>query len=696
MFREPAPANGPLPTSCDLSGRYIPAIDGLRAIAVLSVVLYHVDRHLLPGGFAGVDVFFVISGFVVSLASASIDTTRLSSLLATFYRRRVVRIFPALLVCVAITQLLSVLFIPVLPNRSWDGDWTGVASVLAASNVLLWKNAASYFAAGPDFNPYTHTWSLGVEEQFYTLFPFVGFWFLYSRHGARRVSGGIAIIAALSAASIVAAALTPQTFAFYMVITRFWELGVGVLLYAVLNQREGRFDPSAPAARRLLHASAIAGTTLLATGLMISDPLRFPWPFAVLAVSGTALLIFLAVRGPDKVVSRALAHPAMRHFGRISYSLYLWHWPVVVLMRWTVGLDTAGLKVAAFLLSWALGYASFRLIERPIRQSGFIARRSSMVIIAAGLVAVGAVAAGIAGSIAVRPHLAQTVTRDRNVWSMVYQSAGPDGCAAHGAGQDGAVVFLPPDCGARAIGRTLFIVGDSHAMAYQRLSGNLARQDGIAVRNFGETGCAVLPRPSADGQSAPCARFVARSLDAVMAQARSGDWVFLPGLRMPRYREPWGEHPDHAYPRTAYGEAELRAFAARVRPLLDRGVAVILEAPKPIYTIAPLRCADWFNRANGFCREAAPTAAELRARGAIVTEAWARLRAIEPRVQVWNPFPLLCPGAVCEPFIAGRPVTYDGDHLSAWAQDRITPDFTRFLLGSSRPEPAGPPIIPAH
>lgn len=355
-------------------------------------------------------------------------------------------------------------------------------------------------------------------------------------------------------------------------------------------------------------------------------------------------------------------------------------------MRWTVGLDSVPLKLAAFLGSWALGYASFRLIERPIRQSRWIARLSSQAVIVGGLAAVGLVVAGIAGSIAIRPHLALTVTRDRNVWSMIYQSTGAGGCTAHGSRQDGAQVFVPPACGAQPIGRTLFIIGDSHAMGYQRLSGNLARLDGIAVRNFGETGCPVLPRPDATAPSAHCVGFVAQSLDAVARQARSGDWLFLPGLRMPRYREAWGEYLEARVPSKPYGDADLREFVARMRPLLDRGVAVILEVPKPIYTTAPMRCADWFNRTNAYCREASPTAADIKARAAVVTAAWVRLRVMEPRLRVWDAFPLLCPDPVCEPFVLGQPVTYDGDHLTAWAQDRLTPAFRGYLLAPAHPD----------
>lgn len=664
MWRQ---SEGPLhqPQSDLLTGRYVSAIDGLRAIAVLAVVLYHVDPTWVPGGFAGVDIFFVISGFVVSLASSTLDRTRFSRMVSGFYRRRVIRIVPALLVVIMATQVLSVLVIPALPKRSWDGDWTGLASIFGLANVQLWRTSAGYFSAGPDLNPYTHMWSLGVEEQFYLLFPLLGFWLLYRpKHTAR----GAAVVAVLSLASLLAAALSDQTFAFYMVFTRFWELGTGVLLWALLS----RYAPP----RRLSAVIAITGTGLLAAGLLASDPLRFPWPLALLSVAGTALLIVSATAFQRDAPARALALPALRHFGQISYSLYLWHWPVVVLLRWTAGLNTLPLKLLALSASWALGYLSYRMIENPLRQNRFVRTAQPVSVITVGLVAMGLVAVGIPASIKLRPAITLSVTGDRQVWSMTEQGPGTRGCTVSPTTQGAGQVFKPSHCAAAPVGRTLFIVGDSHAIGYHRVSGNLARDHGLQVLNFAETGCAVLP---AMPPLPSCAEFTARALGQVVRQARPGDWLFLPGLRVDRLID----QRQAANPLHPYREQDLRAFATNMRPLLDRGVAVILEAPKPVYAIAPMRCADWFNRSNPACRAASLSAAALHERGKMVAAAWIKLQHIDPRFRVFDPFPTLCPGPVCTPFLGTMPVTYDGDHLSAAAQDLLTRPLAQFLLKGS-------------
>src|SRR5689334_16643980 len=160
------------PPQAQRSLGYFPAVDGLRAIAVGTVMLFHLDRAYLPGGFVGVDIFFVISGFVVTASLAHLQFPSMRSLLAYFYARRLTRIMPALAVCMLVTTAIYVLLIP----DSWLSNLTrntGVAAFIGASNIVLARNTDAYFATTSSFNPFLHTWSLGVEEQFYLIFPFL-------------------------------------------------------------------------------------------------------------------------------------------------------------------------------------------------------------------------------------------------------------------------------------------------------------------------------------------------------------------------------------------------------------------------------------------------------------------------------------------------------------------------------------------
>ena len=277
-----------------LAQAYVPGIDGLRAIAVLSVLIYHINPSLFPSGFVGVDFFYVISGFVVSLASSTLVARTPFHLLLAFYRRRLVRILPASLIMLLATTLLATLFIPIT-GRLTSTDLTGVAGVVGAANLILWWAAGDYFSAGSELNPYTHMWSLGVEEQFYIIFPLfaVGLW-MNGKQRLRYVATlGLGILCLLS---LVVAALTTfhaPTFAFYMLPARLWELGTGVLLFSLVANRS---DSISPVWIKLISTVAIV---MLAFSLVATRSTAFPFPGALAPVFSAALLIYVCKVAPQ-------------------------------------------------------------------------------------------------------------------------------------------------------------------------------------------------------------------------------------------------------------------------------------------------------------------------------------------------------------------------------------------------------------
>ncbi len=206
------------------------AIDGLRALAVLAVVVFHTNATWLPGGFTGVDLFFVVSGFVISQSLASRAQASLGAMLLDFYRRRVLRLLPALLVMLMATFVLSALFIP----RAWRNeqfDQTGWAALVGFSNIVLAGQQDDYFSPGAELNPFLHTWTLGVEEQFYLVFPLLFFVWL---RGRERWPGARWLLPALTMLSLAWAgwqARSAPASAFYLLPARFWELAAGALLY---------------------------------------------------------------------------------------------------------------------------------------------------------------------------------------------------------------------------------------------------------------------------------------------------------------------------------------------------------------------------------------------------------------------------------------------------------------------------------
>ena len=271
---EPAGSTAPSsdPPHVEPGAGYLGHVDGLRAIAVLAVVAYHLHPQALPGGFVGVDVFFVISGFVVTGALMPHARESWWRFIVGFYHRRLTRIVPALWLVLACTVVAYLLLIP----RSWLSAQTGDVAALAfvgASNWALANQADAYFAPRAEFNPFTHTWSLGVEEQFYLLAP----WLLFA---ALRRGRQLLLLPLLLAGASLALAVhwtTAQPLqAFYSVLSRFWELAAGSLWFALFWHRPRAW----PWLARWHALSAPLGLVLLAEVMLRASPQAFPLPWA--------------------------------------------------------------------------------------------------------------------------------------------------------------------------------------------------------------------------------------------------------------------------------------------------------------------------------------------------------------------------------------------------------------------------------
>lgn len=667
---------------------YLPWLDGLRAVAVLAVVLYHLDPAWLPGGFTGVDVFFVISGFVVCAASARATPTGPGGFAAWFYARRLRRLAPALVACLLVTGLASALLVP----PAWlseSAHRAGFAAFFGLGNVVLASASGDYFAPTAEFNPYTHTWSLAVEEQFYLLFPLLFWPWLRAHRG-----WSIALFALALAGSLGLAlhwALVGETAAaFYLLPARGWELAAGVLLYFALARR-------ATDARPLRFAPALAWLSLAALlwALLHARPGQVPWPDALPAVVGTLGLIAAFRLGAGGALRALLASAPMQAIGRGSYSLYLWHWPVFVLMRWTTGLDTPALKLAGLGLAAALAAASYRWIERPLRYAPAIARLPRARVVVIGVVLLLGGAASFYAVHKARPWLSLTaVVRAEADWLPEHFSdpVRPD-CEV-----DRVVVQREPyrawrfeasGCAAPAPRRRLFVLGDSHALAYTALFKQLVADGRADVRILQREGCPFIDLLGhRDVDDPACAAGLSAALDAVAAQAGGGDVLFLPSLRVPRLSEQW-RTVDRAAAQAGVqdGQAESvrsRAEAAaveRLAMLAQRGVRIVLEAPKPVLPAPPFRCVDAFNRGNPVC--AGGLSIERDAMDALRAPALASLQRIAARLPdagVWDPLPLLCDADACRAMRDGRPLFVDGDHLSGHANRLLRVDFERQVL----------------
>lgn len=460
-----------------VSNDFRPDIEGMRAIAVLLVVAFHYELGL-PGGFIGVDIFFVVSGYLITgiLLRELQQTGALD--LVQFYGRRARRLLPALLV-VSVATLVAAAFV-LSPVERGDVAKAGFAASAYMSNFWFMTRAFDYFAPESDANPFLHTWSLSVEEQFYFIWP--ALMLLTSRLKRSQVLTVLTIVTAISFVACMALVGWQQPWAFYSPFTRAWEFGLGAV--AVIFFRGSQL--------RAPGAIAAAGLIAIAASVFVIDETSvFPSWSSVVPVLGTVAV--LAAGQQRNMVSALLSNPAQVWIGKVSYSLYLWHWPVIVLatIAWP-DLSMVGRAVCLF-VGVAGAVASYYFVEQPIRFSSWLTlapRRSvylGATITVAGMITGGAgwAWAKHAGSspfqrsaqAAASQAPAVTVDSRRCISELLQTTA--VGCD-----------YLPGNTGG-----TLVLLGDSHAAQWFTPVLEYARSKNLRLVAFLKSSCAVTDVP---------------------------------------------------------------------------------------------------------------------------------------------------------------------------------------------------------
>lgn len=629
-------------------------VDGLRAVAVLAVIASHLPERFLPSGFLGVDVFFAISGFVVTASLMAQREHRLIPLYIGFLARRVKRLLPALVLCVGVTSVVVLIADP-FPRHSIQ---TGLAALFGFANIVLFFFELDYFSPSSLFNAFTHTWSLGVEEQFYVAFPLFTWLFYFS---TRRTS-----FALLAAAMVVGGLFSVTLFAllyedhraaaFYMMPARIWELGVGALVYLASD----RIASSGwlPALRRI--APFVLGGLLAC----FFAPEHLVMPATIVAVALTGLL--LAADG-HSWAAQLLKQPPVVYVGRISYSLYLWHWPIIALGP--IVLATPWRLSILYVLATALAATiSYHWVEKPLRYRTWTPRR-------AGDIGVGVAANAALAAVVLMVMVAidrGPGSKDADLYPPPYLPVMPSGathvltCALDG----GSRVFtpetieqctVPPKAGSQQ--PTIWAMGDSHSGHLQGMLYQLHEQLGVGV-HLVETPGWTFPLP-AGRQFRPREQVY----DSIYPRFEPGDVVLISRIFVSR-----------SEPHTI---EELRPWLYHVSrladDLADKGVNLVITGPPPIFPFKDVRECN--------LEEAQSCRLERAAFASLVDEVMARLSEVKAQhdnVEVFEIFPAVCPKGdrYCYPHNGTSFLYRDRDHFNSLGSRQLAEPFVDFLRSS--------------
>jgi peptidoglycan/LPS O-acetylase OafA/YrhL len=622
-----------------------PEIDGLRSLAIVPVVLYHAGWSILPGGFVGVDIFFVISGYLITrILDSEIAAGGIS--LSDFYERRARRIMPALFVMVAACIVAAVIIL--LPEDLVLFGRSLVFTILFGSNVYFYKHTG-YFDAAADSYAMLHTWSLAVEEQFYLVFPLV-LMLAASRFGLRRWVVVAVIATASFVLSVVTSPLSPA-FAFYLPFTRVWELMAGSLLaLGVVPAVTVRL------AREILSILSLAA--IIGTILLLREDQVFPGWVAAFPVLGAAGLIHVS---SGTWAGRMLSLRLLVGIGLISYSLYLWHWPLLVfgsyqLMRpltVTEGTGIALLAVVCAVLSW-------RYVERPFRRRTFLSRNMIFAGTGTGIAVVVAVCTLVDDSKGAPGRLSPESSR----LAAFARDYSPKRKACH----DEVYAAVPPrkSCVFGApVAPTLAVWSDSHGVELAYALGELAGKSNRAVVQLSSSACP--PGVDFNPPNRPnCAERNREVLDFLLATPAI-DTVILAAYR-----------PFDSRKTTP---ANLAALEKAVAALRKAGKTVVLVYPDPDDRMSvPQRLARQQMRFGRFDPDLYPLS-EFRER---MPDTLAGLDDLVSRYQLVkiDPTDVFCPKGMCMRYRDGKVMLFDDHHPSLSAERMLAPLYADLIARS--------------
>lgn len=474
--------------------QYRADIQGLRALAIIPVVVYHAHAAWAPGGFVGVDIFFVISGYLITrILTRELETDRFS--IVNFYQRRVRRLFPALYLVFALVLTLGVALLP--PVALADLGKATAATVAFVSNFYFWRTSG-YFDPASEFKPLLHTWSLAVEEQFYLLFPI--FLFLLYRYLRRQFPAALWLCAFASLGIAVWQARAHPLDGFYLPFGRAYELLIGAIVATAPLPRIARAG--------IGDALSVTGLVMIAASIaLFHSGMAFPGAWALLPCVGSALILYTGANRTT-LGGRWLSHPLPVFFGSISYSLYLWHWPLLSYARFAMLRDPGPpVAVAALAIAVLAAWLSYRFVEQPFLKGKLPGRR---IFVAGG--AAMTVTLAIAALLVVTHGLPQRFAANAHALFAAEEDHNPRRNECHASGR---TIAYADNCvfGAPGTQPDLAVWGDSLGAELSAVLGERAASKGHAVMEITASSCP----PSADRAPEGIVGCVAHNRDTLAA-----------------------------------------------------------------------------------------------------------------------------------------------------------------------------------
>lgn len=606
------------------SAPYRRDIDGLRALAILPVLAFHARLPGFSGGFVGVDIFFVISGFLITgIIAREIDDNAFS--LRRFYERRARRILPALLVMMAVSLGLAAWLY--LPSDFASVPRSALMTLAFLANVWFFTQTG-YFGGPAESMPLLHCWSLAVEEQFYVVFPAM-LWVLAKTPPSRRLAA-VGAIAITSFAIAVWKQADTDGFAFYLLPARAWELMAGSLLALIPAPQKSR-----PA--WLAQAASLLGLGLIAWAVIQFDRTTvFPGANALIPVLGAVLLIRFA---PGTFTGKVLSTQPLVFVGLISYSLYLWHWPLIVFAEYANDAPLSGLSQAVIIAaSFVVAWASWRYVERPFRSQARFDQRRIFMLSAGGMGAIGAISLGLLPLGGWPSRFPEAVTRMAEGVNDISPVRGKCIVAQDGADNKACILGAP-------VAPTALLWGDSHGVELAwALGQSLApRNESLAQRT--RASCPPLAG-YATATDPECTRHNSRTLDHIIASPAIRTVYLAAFWASPAYRKP----------------GALALLDDTIGRLQVAGKKVVLIGPVPPQPFDVPRHLAHAAARNALGSAKGASLADYRRETDWMTSHYARWA--QQGVTIIDPVKALGDGENSRILVQGKPAYFDSHHLT--------------------------------